>query len=142
MARYVNLYKEKNVVISKAYDDDYGNFICEYEYMVAIERNDGTLVVYPVMCDNYLDDSTADEYIKEMEDEEIRVIMHSDCPARDRIIKDGITEWVCNQGCVDCSTFTEAICTVVSLLARNNMWKDEYAGSINVEKIKEEWNEK
>ena len=140
MARYVNLYKEKNVVISKAYDGDYGNWICEHEYMVVIERNDGTLVNYPVISGEELN-CTADEYIKEMEDEKVRVIMPYDCPARDGIIKDGITEWVCNEGCVYGCTLTEAICSVVSLLARNNMWKDEYAKSIDVKRIKEEWNE-
>lgn len=141
MARYVNLNKEKNVVIRKAYDCDNSDHVFEHEYMVVIETDDGTLVTVPVLTEDYLNDYTADEYLKECEDENIRILMPHDCPARDRVIEENITEWVGIAGCVGDLTLVEAIASVVSLLTRNNMWKDEYAKYIDAEKIKKEWNE-
>ena len=142
MARYVNIYKEKSVVISKAYYGDYAEWVCEHEYKVAIEMDDGRLRILPVMFEDYLKDCTADEYLKDVDDEKIRPIIPYDCAARDTIIKNNITQWITNQGALDACSLTEAICTVVSLLSRNGMWKKEYAKSIDVDRIKREWGEK
>ena len=139
MARYVNVCPQKCVVIRKAYDCEDGDWIYEHKYMVAIETDDGRLLQIPVVDYDYLQDYTADEYLKEYVDEGIRAIMTDDCPARDKLIKDNITEWVYNQGNVDGCSFCEAVCTVVSLLERHGMWKQEYAKSIDEKKIKEDW---
>ena len=139
MARYVNIYPEKNLVIQKAYDSDFGDWICEYEYMAAIETNEGGIVLVPVMFYNDLELCTADVCLKEYVDGQVRILMPYDCPARDRLIKDKITELVCNQGCVDGCGLAESICHVVSLLERHGMWKKEYAKCIDVKKIKEDW---
>ena len=127
MARYVNIYPEKNLVIQKAYDSDFGDWICEYEFMAAFY--------------NDLELCTADVCLKEYVDGQVRILMPYDCPARDRLIKEKITELVCNQGCVDGCGLAESICHVVSLLERHGMWKKEYAKCIDVKKIKEEWDE-
>lgn len=139
MARYLNIYPQKNVVIQKAYDTDFSDWIFEYEYMVAIETDDGGLVQVPVMFSDEIEKTTADDCLKECADENIRILMHDDCPARDSLIKEKITEWVCNEGCVDGCGLAEATCHVVTLLERHGMWKDEYAKCIDVKKIKEEW---
>lgn len=139
MARYLNIYPQKNVVIQKAYDSDFSNWIFEYDYMVAIEKDDGCVVQVPAMFFDDLEGSTADEFLKSSTDEGIRILMPFDCPARDGIIKDSLTEWICNEGCVDGCGLAEAICRVVSLLTKFGMWKDEYAKCIDVKKIKEEW---
>lgn len=136
MARYVNIYKEKRVVIRKAYDGDDGYWISEHECMVAIETDDGRLIEIPVMDEEYLRDYTADEYLKEYVDEDIRSIMLYDCPARDNLIKENLTQWICNEGCVSGCGFIESVCAVISLLERHGMWKKEYAKSIDVEMIK------
>lgn len=139
MARYLNIYPQKNVVIQKAYDTDFSDWIFEYEYMVAIETDDGGLVQVPVMFSEEIEKTTADDCLKEYADGDVRILMHDDCPARDSLIKEKITEWVCNEGCVDGCELTEAICHVVTLLERHGMWKDEFAKCIDVKKIKEEW---
>ena len=139
MARYLNIYPQKNVVIRKAYDGDSCDWICEHNYMVVIETDDGRLIEIPVMDIGYLRDYTADEYLEEFVDEDIRVAMPDDCPERDRMIKEKITEWICNDGCVGNCELAEAICNVVTLLERHGMWKSEYAKCIDVKKIKEEW---
>ena len=141
MARYLNIYPQKNVVTRKAYDGDNYDWICEHNYMVAIETDDGRLIEIPVMDTGYLRNYTADEYLKEYVDENIRIIMTDDCPARDSLIKEKITEWVCNEGCIDGCGITEAICRVVAMLAKSGMWKEEYGKCIDVKKIKEEWGE-
>ena len=105
------------------------------------KTDDGRLRRLPVMSEDYLEDYTADEYLKEEEDENFRILMPYDCPRRDSIIKENITEWVVNQGCVDGSTIVEAVCAVVSLLVEYGMWKDEYAKCIDIKKIKEEYGE-
>ena len=142
MARYVNIYKEKNIVVRKAYDGDFGRWISEHEYMVAIETDDGRLLLFPVMAADYLRDYTADEYLDEIEDEDVKVLMPYDCPARDYEITENITEWICNEGCVSGSSVIKAVCNVVSLLSRYGMWKEKYADSIDIKRIKEEYGEK
>ena len=139
MAKYLNIYPQKNVVIMKAYDGDFCDWICEYDYIAVIETDGGGLVHVPVMTSDELKHCTADECLKTYTDEYVGILMHDDCPARDGLIKDKITEWVCNQGCVDGCGLAEAICTVVSLLTKFGMWKYEYAKCIDVKKIKEEW---
>jgi hypothetical protein len=141
MARYLNIYPQKNIVIQKAYDDDFSKWICEYEYIAAIETDEGCVVQVPVMYPDELVQTTADSFLKEYNDGEMRIMMPYDCPARDGIIKDSLTEWICNEGCVDGCGLAEAICRVVSLLTKSGMWKDEYAKCIDVKKIKEEWDE-
>ena len=139
MARYLNIYPQKNIVIQKAYDDDFSKWICEYEYIAAIETDEGCVVQVPVMYPDELVQTTADSFLKEYNDGEMRIMMPYDCPARDGIIKDSLTEWICNEGCVDGCGLAEAICRVVSLLTKSGMWKDEYAKCIDENKIKEEW---
>lgn len=142
MARYVNVWKERNVVVSQAYDCDYGRWICEYEYMAAIESDSGGLITIPLM---YIDDyyqSTADDVIKSADNAKLEILMKEDCPARDSNIKENITEWICNEGCVSLSSIVEAVCVVVSTLTRNGMWKDEYSKCIDIDKIKDEYGEK
>lgn len=141
MARYVNIYRERNVVIRKAYDCDYAKWISEHEFMVSIETDEGNLVVLPVMCDDYLKGYTADEYIKEAEDEDIDVIIRQDCPARDVLINNSISEWICNECAVSGSSILDGICHVVTMLERNGMWKHSYSKSIDIEKIKKELGE-
>ncbi len=141
MARYVNIYREKNIVIGKAYDGDYGDWIREDEFVVVIEKNDGCLIALSAMDEDYWQGCTADDYLKQAKDSDERIIMKYDCAMRDELIKDNITEWVCNEGCVSGSSLTEAISHVVSLLTRHDMWKDEYAKCIDVERIKNEWDE-
>jgi hypothetical protein len=142
MASYINIWKERNVVVSQAYDCDYGRWIYECEYMAAIENNDGRLVTIPLMCIDDYNTTTADDMIKNAEDEKIEILMKEDCPARDSKIKNNITEWICNEGCVSNSSIVEAVCVVVSTLTRNGMWKDEYSKCIDINKIKEEYGEK
>lgn len=137
MARYVNFYKEKSVVIRKHDNGDHSDWILEHEYKVVIEKYDGSLVTFPVLYEDYLADYTADEYMEEMEDEHVRIITDIDCPARDGLIEENITEWIIN---TEEDSYVESLAFVVSLLTRNNMWKDEYAKSIDINKIKEEWN--
>ena len=139
MARYLNIYPQKNIVIQKAYDTEFSDWIFEYEYMVAIETDEGGLVQVPVMFSDEIDTTTADDCLKEYVSGDIRILMPEDCPARDSLIKDKITEWVCNEGCVSGSEIAEAICAVVSLLMRHGMWKQEYGKCIDVKKIKDEW---
>ena len=138
MARYVNIWREKSIVVRKAYDGDFSRWISEHEYIVAIETDDGRLLQFPVMASDYLRDYTADEYLKEMEDEDVRVLMQEDCRARDCDIKQNLTEWICNECCVSGGTVIDAICEVVSLLTRYGMWKDMYSKSIDMKKIREE----
>lgn len=137
MARYVNIYREKNLVIAKSFDGEFSDFISEHDYVAVIETDEGDIVFVPVMDEQYVCGMTADELLKDMEDENTRTITKCDCRMRDSLIKENITEWICNR--VD--SLTEAICQVVSLLTRHGMWKDEYAKCIDVEKIKSEWNE-
>lgn len=139
MARYLNIWKENNVVIRKAYECEDGHWLCEDEYMVSIECDDGTMSCLPVMNSEYLKDTTADDYIKECKDDDTEVLMPYDCPARDGKISHHITEWICNDGAVSARTPSEAICSVVSLLVRNGMWKDEYSKFIDIKKIMEEY---
>ena len=142
MARYINIWKERNVVVSQAYHFDYGRWICEYEYMAAIESDSGGLITIPLM---YIDDyyeSTADDVIKSADNEKLEILMKEDCPARDSNIKENITEWICNEGCVSGSSIVDAVCVVVSTLTRNGMWKDEYSKCIDIDKIKDEYGEK
>ena len=141
MARYVNIFEKKNVVIRKAYDCEFGKWICEHDYMVSIETDDGRLLLFPVMSDDYLRDCTADEYLKEVEKEEVEVLMSDDCPARDEKIRENITEWICNTGCIEGSTLVISTCCVVALLSKYGMWKNEYAKHIDIERIKEEYGE-
>lgn len=141
MARYVNIWSEKNVVVRKAYDGDYGHWITEDEFMVAIENDDGSLVMLPVMDSDYLMDCTADEYLKECEDDGTKILLPFDCPARDDEICKNITEWICNEGFVAGSSVVEATCKVVALLARNGMWKIGYSKHIDINRIKEEYGE-
>ena len=139
MARYLNIYPQKNIVIQKAYDTEFSDWIFEYEYIVAIETDEGGLVQVPVMFSEEIEKTTADDCLKEYVSGDIRILMLEDCPARDSIIKEKITEWVCNEGCVDGCELAEAICNVVSLLTKYGMWKEEYGKCIDVKKIKEEW---
>jgi hypothetical protein len=139
MARYLNIYPQKNVVIQKAYDGEFSDWIYEYEYIAVIETDDRGIVHIPVMNSDDLEYCTADQCLKEYVDDNVRILMHDDCPARDSLIKDKITEWVCNEGCVDGCGLAEAICHVTSLLVRHGIWKDEYAKCIDEKKIKEEW---
>lgn len=141
MARYVNIYKEKNIVVRQAYDGEFGRWISEHEYTVSIETDDGRLLLFPVMGADYLIDYTADEYLDEIKDEGVRVLIPYDCPSRDAEIKANITEWICNEGCVSGSSVIDAVCSVVSLLTKYNMWKDEYAKYIDIKKINEEYGE-
>ena len=141
MARYINVWKEKNVVICLAYEGDYGHWLCEHYYMAAIEDNDGRLTTIPLMCVDDFYNMTADECIKYADDEKIEILIHCDCPARDDKIKKSITEWICNEFCVSGSSIVDAVCVVVSTLTRNVMWKDEYSKSIDIEKIKKEYGE-
>ena len=140
MAKYLNIYPQKNIVIQKAYDSDFSDWIYEHEYIAVIEIIDGGgLVHVPVMNSDDLEYCTADQCLKEYFDGNVRILMPYDCPARDGLIKDKITEWICNEGCVDGCGLAEAICHVVYLLVRHGMWKDEYAKCIDVKKINEEW---
>lgn len=143
MAKFIGFRKERSVVIRKAYDTAYSDWICEYEHVATIETDEGMLVDYPALLENNSTtlDYTADECVKEMLDDNVRIIMPYDCPVRDNLIKENITEWVCNEGCVAGSLLVEAVCSVVSLLTRNGMWKNEYAKCIDIDKIKDEWNE-
>ena len=137
MARYVNIYREKNLVIAKSFDGEFSDFIYEHEYVAVIETDEGDIVFVPVMDEQYICGMTADELLKDMEDENLRIIMKYDCAMRDSLIKENITEWICN---VD-DSLAEAICQVVSLLTRHDMWKYEYAKCIDGERIKKEWDE-
>ena len=137
MARYVNIYREKNLVIAKSFDGEFSDFISEHEYVAVIETDEGDIVFAPVMDEYYICGMTADELLKDMEDENTRIITKCDCRMRDSLIKENITEWICNNE----SSLAEAISHVVSLLTRHDMWKDEYAKCIDVEKIKNEWDE-
>ena len=139
MAKYLNIYPQKNIVIQKSYDGEFSDWIYEYEYIVVIETDEGGVVQVPVLLSGDIECSTADDCLKEYIDGNVRILMHDDCPARDSLIKDKITEWVCNEGCVDGCGLAEAICHVVSLLVRHGIWKDEYAKCIDEKKIKEEW---
>ena len=137
MARYVNIYREKNLVIAKSFDGEFSDFISEHDYVAVIETDEGNIVFAPVMDEQYVCGMTADELLKDMKDGNIRIIMKRDCRRRDSLIKENITEWICNVE----DSLTEAICCVVSLLTRYDMWKDEYAECIDVERIKKELDE-
>lgn len=137
MARYVNIYREKNLVIAKSFDGEFSDFIYEHEYVAVIETDEGDIVFVPVMDEQYICGMTAADLLKDMKDENIRIIMKCDCRMRDSLIKENITEWICNVE----DSLTEAICQVVSLLTRHGMWKDEFAKCIDVERIKKEWDE-
>jgi len=139
MARYLNIYPQKNIVIQKASDGEFSDWIYEYEYIAAIETDEGYVVQVPVMYPDEFVMTTADSFLEEYNNEKMRIMMPYDCPARDGMIRDNITEWVCNEGCVDGCGLAEAICHVVSLLTKFGMWKNEYAKCIDVNKIKEEW---
>ena len=132
MARYISIWKEKSVVVSLAYNNDYSHWISEHEYMAAIEDDDGRLVTVPMMTSEFCVMATAEECLESAKSEKVDVLMPCDCYARDAIIKDNITEWICNDGAVFNASIVEAVCHVVSMLTRNGMWKDEYAKSIDV----------
>lgn len=134
MARIVNIWKERNVVSCKAYDDDYAHWIYESEYMAAVEKDDGRIMTMPIMDRYFLDGDDADGLLRSLDDEEMKILIRTDCPARDEDIMKNITEWMYNDSA---DTTVEAICDVVSLLTRNGMWKDKYAASIDIRKIEE-----
>lgn len=130
MARYLNFWKEKNIVNGKAYDTDDGWWICEYECMVVIETDKGFLEVLPVMFPDYLHDVTADEYLAECENNRVEVL-NTNALNVERMI----TDWICNEGAVSGCSVEKAISSVISLLARYGLWKDEYAAGINMIEI-------
>ena len=141
MARYLNVYKEKNLVARQAYQGEYGRWICGNYYVAVIVTIEGTLLQIPIADKRYLEDCTADKLLEEEAEDCSFTIWSYDCNARDAYIKDNITEWVCNEGCVLGSSLVEAVCAVVSLLTEFGMWKEEYAKCIDVKKIKKEWDE-
>ena len=141
MARYLNVYKEDNIVARQAYEGEYGRWICGNHYVAVIETIEGTLLQIPIADKRCLRDYTADELLKEEAEDCSFTIWSHDCEPRDAYIKDNITEWVCNEGCVSGSSLVEAVCAVVSLLTEFGMWKEEYAKCIDVKKIKKDWDE-
>ena len=139
MVRFINIWKEKNIVDCLAYDIPNGHWLCEHEYMAAIEDNDGSLISAPLM---YLDDKlTADECLRLANEAKAEIIVSYDCPARDAKIKEYINEWISNEACVSGGSIIEAVCSVVSLLTRYGMWKEEYSKSIDMTKIKDDCGE-
>ena len=133
MARYVNVFEKKNIVISKSSDGDFSKWICEHTHMVSIETDDGRLLLFPVMNEEYLRDFTADEFLRDCEDSDVEILLPLDWK-----IKDNITEWICNDLA---DSAIEAICSVVSLLTRYGMWKPEFSKSIDYKKVNEYWND-
>ncbi len=130
MARYLNVWSEKHIVISKAYDTDFGKWICEHGFMVAVETDKGDIKILPVMNDTYLEHTTAEKYLEEAEDEEVEIL--ENLPWK---IEENITEWICNESAVSGSRIHEAICVVVALLTKYGMWNDRYAKFIDIDKI-------
>ena len=135
MARVINIWKERNVVSCIAYDDDYAHWIYESEYMLAIEKDDRSIVVLPAMDRYFLNGDDADGLLRTAHDEQVRILIRDDCPARNEDVMKNVTEWIINEPFAD--TAVEAICNVVSLLERNGMWKDKYAAGIDIKKIEE-----
>lgn len=142
MARFINVWKESNIVISLKSEDDNSHWICEYEYMAAIETDNGGIVAIPLMDKSSFDYSTADECLEAMDDEKQEILLPYDCPARDGIIMDNITEWICSECDVSGTTPIEAVCFVVSLLTKHGMWKYCYSRSVDMKRIKEEYGRK
>ena len=138
MARYINIWKEKNLVERKAYKDEHGHGICEHECMVAVEDECGGIIMLPVLNENYLMQMSADEFVKECYENEVVFLMHDDCYARNHIIRENITEWIYNECCCSAGTIVDGICEVVSLLTKYGMWKSEYSKCIDMKKLKEE----
>jgi len=134
MARYVSVYPQKNVVVRKCMYGNFTHYISSHSHVVCIENDDGRLVELPVMFCGFLSDYTADEYLKECEDEHVEILYDSE----ERIRLD-ITEWVCNEGVVRACSLMEAVCSVVSILTEFGMWKNEYADCIDTERIKKDW---
>ena len=140
-ARYINVYEKKGLMVCKAYDGDDGHWLLEHEVIAVVESEYGILKSIPVQSLEYLEGFEAKELLKESIKDGTCVLMEENCPFRDSYIKENLNEWIGNEGCVSDSNSTKSLCTVVALLAKYGMWKDEYADSIDLAKIRSEYGE-